>query len=119
MLTLDCISDIDTASIVSSQCSEISTASVPMHARVSRQMEVNKRGHPEVIVRRSSSRHMLPVRPKSLSMSIHTVQFEKGILSKRFQVDFLFINLQVLVRKDLGSVLLVALILPRAVWVYL
>jgi len=70
--------DIDTASIVSSQCSEISTASVPLQARVSRQMEVIRRGHPEVVVRRSSSRNMLPVRPKSLSMSIHTVQFEKG-----------------------------------------
>lgn len=61
--------DIDTASIVSSQFSEVSAASVPANM-LSR---VTRRGQE---VRRSASRHQL--RPKSLSMSIHTVTFEKG-----------------------------------------
>ena len=69
--------DIDTASIVSSQCSEVSTASVPVHGL--HQARVVRRGQGEVSVRRhGSSRHQLPPRPKSLSMSVHTVQFEKG-----------------------------------------
>ena len=51
-----CISDLtDSASIVSSQWSEVSAQSVPL--RRPRQ---------------------IPSRPKSLSMSIHNVQFEKG-----------------------------------------
>ena len=82
---------MDTASIVSSQCSEISTASVPLpghrhgqrrghHLPHPQQPDVPRRHHPEVGVRRSGSRHQLPARPKSLSMSIHTVQFEKGMM---------------------------------------
>ena len=50
--------ETDSASIVSSQWSEVSTQSVPLR----RQRQV-------------------PSRPKSLSMSIHTVQFEKGLSS--------------------------------------
>ena len=50
------LSDLtDSASIVSSQWSEVSTQSVPL--RRARQ---------------------IPSRPKSLSMSLHNVQFEKG-----------------------------------------
>ena len=65
-------SDVDTASIVSSQFSEVSTASVPASLH---QSKVTRRGQE---VRRSGSRHHFNIRPKSLSMSIHTVQFEKG-----------------------------------------
>ena len=72
-------SDVDTASIVSSHCSEVSTASAqlrPGRGQV-RAPPPPIRGQPQV-VRRSSARHQLPQRPKSLSMSIHTVMFEKG-----------------------------------------
>ena len=55
-LTVICWSDLtDSASIVSSQWSDVSAQSVPL--RRARQ---------------------IPSRPKSLSMSIHNVQFEKG-----------------------------------------
>ena len=64
--------DMETASIVSSQFSEVSAASVPANML----SKVTRRGHE---VRRSASRHQLNPRPKSLSMSIHTVQFEKGM----------------------------------------
>ena len=71
--------DVDTASIVSSQCSEVSTASVPVHGLHPQARVVRRLGQGEVSVRRhGSSRHQLPPRPKSLSMSVHTVQFEKG-----------------------------------------
>ena len=77
--------DIDTASIVSSQCSEVSTASVPVHG-LHPQARVVRRGQGEVSVRRhGSSRHQLPPRPKSLSMSVHTVQFEKGENKETFE----------------------------------
>ena len=77
--------DIDTASIVSSQCSEVSTASVPVHG-LHQQARVVRRGQGEVSVRRhGSSRHQLPPRPKSLSMSVHTVQFEKGENKQTFK----------------------------------
>lgn len=72
--------DVDTASIVSSQCSEVSSASAALLRPGRGQVRAPPpaiRGQPQV-VRRSSARHQLPQRPKSLSMSIHTVQFEKG-----------------------------------------
>ena len=55
ILYSDTRGETDSASIVSSQWSEVSTQSVPL--RRPRQV---------------------PSRPKSLSMSIHNVQFEKG-----------------------------------------
>ena len=94
-LTLLCISDLtDSASIVSSQWSEVSAQSVPL--RRPRQ---------------------IPSRPKSLSMSLHNVQFEKGEAeSAQLSSLHCLVLLQGRVRRVSASVWWGGSTLPRAAW---